>query len=159
MFETARDAFTGRRVRASHVLVSTEYARTDAEKAEARRKAERLRAGILAGADFAEVARAHSECPSRESGGDLGFISRRGQLVEEFARAAFALEPGEVSGVVESRVGFHVVKVTAEEKGRDVALDEVREEVTRAVVEDRTREILAELRAGARIVDPNAPGE
>ncbi len=77
----------------------------------AQKQAEELIAKLNEGADFADLAQEHSHDPSTaKRGGDLGWFPRR-QMVEEFADAAFALQPGQVSGVVESPFGFHVIKV------------------------------------------------
>lgn len=99
-------------VRASHILISTENL-PEAEKAAARNRAELVRAeACKPGADFATLAAQYSACPSRARGGDLGFLSRKGLMTEAFAAAAFALQPGQVSELVESQHGFHIIKVT-----------------------------------------------
>ena len=86
-------------VRASHILVKTEKEAND------------LLSQIKAGSDFGQLARAHSQCPSGKSGGDLGYFGR-GQMVKEFEIAAFGLEPGQVSQPVKTQFGFHLIKVT-----------------------------------------------
>lgn len=81
-----------------------------AEKAAARAKAESLLVEIRNGGDFEQIAKRESMDGSREQGGDLGW-NRRGNLVPEFERVAFAMPPGAVSGVVETTYGFHIIKV------------------------------------------------
>jgi peptidyl-prolyl cis-trans isomerase C len=66
---------------------------------------------INAGKDFAELAKANSNCPSGKQGGDLGFFSR-GRMVKEFEDAAFSMEVGQVSEPVKTQFGYHLIKVT-----------------------------------------------
>lgn len=87
------------KVRASHILVSSQE------------KAKSILEEIKKGADFAKLAKKHSECPSSKKGGDLGFFSK-GRMVPEFEKAAFSLNPGEVSGPVKTEFGYHLIKVT-----------------------------------------------
>lgn len=103
------------RVRASHILLMYKgSARSTAtrSKDEARSGIEDLQRKITAGADFASLARTHSDCPSAAQGGDLGFFGK-GQMVPEFETAAFGMQPGEVSGVIETSFGYHLVTRTA----------------------------------------------
>jgi peptidyl-prolyl cis-trans isomerase SurA len=80
-------------------------------KAEARAKVERLRDSLALGVDFGDLARRHSEDPgSAKQGGDLGLV-RRGQFVKEFETAVFALKEGEVSNVVETQFGYHLIQL------------------------------------------------
>ena len=87
------------KVRASHILVKTE--------AEAKDILEELKNG----ASFGDLAKDRSLCPSKKRGGDLGFFSR-GKMVREFEKAAFALKKGELSDVVKTQFGYHILKVT-----------------------------------------------
>jgi len=115
----------GESVRASHILV-TAPADDEATRAAAREKAADLLARIRAGADFATLAREHSNDPgSAANGGDLGFF-QQGQMVGPFNDAAFSLEPGVVSELVETEYGFHIIKVAEKQPGRTISLDEVR---------------------------------
>ncbi len=84
---------------ARHILVETEEA------------CQALKAQIEAGTDFAEVARAHSKCPSREQGGDLGEFSQ-GQMVPEFDKVVFSGEVGKVHGPVKTQFGYHLLEIT-----------------------------------------------
>jgi parvulin-like peptidyl-prolyl isomerase len=86
-------------VRASHILVENES------------KANELKKQIDGGYDFARVAKKHSKCPSRESGGDLGFFGK-GMMVKEFEDAAFSLDIGQVSEPVKTQFGYHLILVT-----------------------------------------------
>lgn len=81
-------------------------------QAEAKSQIEQLKAQVDGGADFAELARAHSDCPSGKRGGDLGAFGR-GQMVGAFEDAAFGLEVGATSGVVETGFGYHLIRRTA----------------------------------------------
>lgn len=103
------------RVRASHILLMYKgSARSSAtrSKAEALSGIQAMQTQIKAGADFAALAREHSDCPSGASGGDLGFFGR-GQMVPAFETAAFAMQPGETSDVIETDFGYHLVTRTA----------------------------------------------
>lgn len=101
-------------VRASHILLMyAGSARSSAtrSKEEALQQIEALKAQLDGGADFAELARAHSDCPSSESGGDLGAF-HEGQMVPAFEQAAFGLDVGATSGVVETDFGYHLIQRT-----------------------------------------------
>ncbi len=93
---------------ASHILCSTDSASVE----DATKTIEDLKAQLDDGADFADLAREHSACPSGRSGGDLGNFPR-GVMVSEFEVAAFALEVDEVSGPVVTDFGVHLIKRTA----------------------------------------------
>jgi hypothetical protein len=103
------------RARASHILIAYQGAtRSSATrpKDEAKKLAEQLLARVRAGQDFAKLATDHSDdTTAKARGGDLGFFDRT-RMVKPFADAAFALKPGEVSAVVETEFGFHVIKRT-----------------------------------------------
>jgi peptidyl-prolyl cis-trans isomerase C len=86
-------------VRASHILVKIEA------------EACNILDQIKTGSDFAELAKAHSECPSKRKGGDLGYFSK-GQMVKEFEEAAFGMQRGQVSEPVQTQFGYHIIKVT-----------------------------------------------
>jgi len=101
-------------VRASHILLmyaGSERSTASRSKAEAQAAIAKLKAELDAGADFAELATAHSDCPSASRGGDLGLFGR-GQMVRPFEEAAFGLEVGAVSGVVETPFGYHLIHRT-----------------------------------------------
>ena len=114
--------------RASHILIAAEKLGKD----KARQKAEEVLREVQAKpAAFAELARKHSDDPgSASQGGDLGFFGR-GMMVKPFEDATFALRDGEVSGVVESDFGFHIIKLTGQHVAREKPLAEVRGEIER----------------------------
>lgn len=136
-----RNAFryeTTEQVRASHILFKTD-AGQDVD--ETRKRAEEVLAQARAGADFAELARTHSEDTSAAEGGDLGFFTR-GQMVPQFENVAFSLPVGEVSDVVQTQFGFHIIKVTDREEPLRRPLDDVREEVRAAIVQTKASELM-----------------
>ncbi len=99
-------------------------------------KARRLLQEIRQGADFAEVARMHSESASREAGGDLGFFEK-GELTEGLEEAAFALSPGGVSDVIRMGSAFYVLRVEEKVDEKVKALEEVRSEVADAIFQEK----------------------
>lgn len=116
--------------RASHILVKVEQGAGAAEREKAKAKAEALLAEVRkTPAAFAELARKNSDDPgSAARGGDLDFFGR-GQMVKPFEEAAFALKKGEISGIVESDFGYHIITLTAQRGGQNRPFEEVRAEV------------------------------
>ena len=107
--DNAQQFSTPEQVRASHILFETE----GKDKAEVRKRAEAVLAQAKApGADFAKLANEHTdEAIGKTRGGDLDFFGR-GQMVPEFDQAAFAMEVGQISDLVETQYGFHIIKLT-----------------------------------------------
>ena len=98
-------------IQASHILVSYDQAQNSTSqliKEDALEHIENLKSRLQTGSEFSEVAREYSDCPSAEKGGDLGVFGR-GAMVPAFDAAAFDLEIGEVSDVVESEFGYHLI--------------------------------------------------
>lgn len=101
-------------VRASHILLMyAGSARSTATRSKDQALAEiqKLKTDIDGGADFADLARQHSDCPSGKSGGDLGSFGR-GQMVKAFEDSAFGMSVGQTSGVVETDFGYHLIQRT-----------------------------------------------
>ncbi len=101
-------------IRASHILASFYNSQKQLDSAAAKAKIDTVLKQLKAGADFAELASKYSDDPgSKNKGGDLGFFARR-QMVKEFDEAAFNLKVGEISGIVRTNFGYHIIKVTDE---------------------------------------------
>lgn len=104
--------FDGTEVQASHILLSCGQGSSTAKRAEVRKQLEQIAADIKAGKiKFADAAEKHSKCPSGEKGGDLGAFAFH-RMVPPFSQTAFALKVGDVSGIVETQFGFHIITVT-----------------------------------------------
>lgn len=88
-----------KQVKASHILVKTES------------EANKILEDLKRGASFAKLAQEKSECPSKKKGGDLGWFGK-GKMVPEFEKAAFSLKKGEISDIVKTKFGYHIIKVT-----------------------------------------------
>lgn len=143
------------RVKVSHILVGVESNATAEQKEQAKEEAEALRTRLAAGEDFAALARESSDDPgSKERGGDLDWVAR-GATVPPFEEAAFSLEPGEISDVVETSFGYHILKV-AERKPSGVAPyeeveDRIEEFLTQEALQKRVQSEVETLKAKAEI--------
>jgi peptidyl-prolyl cis-trans isomerase C len=146
---------SGERLRASHVLVRVPGDATQAQREELRKKAQGLRDRIAKGEDFAALARQFSgDAGSAPRGGELE-VFHRGQMVPPFEAAAYALKPGELSELVETPFGFHVIKLHERIPALKVPFEVARERLVAALVEERRNErigqLVAQLWAHARI--------
>ena len=148
-------------IRVRHILIMPEEGTTDPNEAMAKAKktAEDLLAKIKDGADFAETAKENSDCPSASNGGDLDFFAR-GTATPEFEETAFALEVGQVSGVVATEYGFHIIKTTDHKDPSDLTFEQARETIIKNLtLEERNafaEEYLKKLKAEAKIVYPTS---
>lgn len=128
----------------SHILIRVAPDATEEARAEAKKKAEDVRKALLEGSDFASLARAVSECPSAQRGGDLGLIPTERKGDGPFDEAAFSQPVGEIGEVVESPVGFHVIKVTEEVQRTTLTYDEVKDQILNALKMQAQRAVGAE---------------
>jgi peptidyl-prolyl cis-trans isomerase D len=139
---------TPEQVRASHILLQT----GGKDEGEVRQRAESILKQVKGGADFAEIARKVSEDEgSASQGGDLDYFGR-GRMVPEFEEVAFALEPGQISDLVRSQFGFHIIKVVDKRPATTRALDEVRDQIAEQLAYERAQQqatTLAEQLRGA----------
>jgi peptidyl-prolyl cis-trans isomerase C len=147
-------------VHARHILIKVPPGADEAAKAEARKKIEAVEKQVKAGEDFEALAVAHSQGPSAPKGGDLGFFGR-GQMVASFEEAAFALEPGKVSGVVETEYGYHLIqsveKKPAETVSYENAKDQIEEFLKQEKLQDEVARYVEELKKAATIERFPAP--
>jgi hypothetical protein len=131
----------GRRVRARHILIRYPDDPSPAQREQTQQLAEEVRERAEAGEDFGDLARRYSEDPgSAQQGGDLGWFEP-GMMVQQFEQAAFRLQPGEISDVVETLFGLHVIKV---EERETPAFEELREPFRQQVAEMRRQESLGD---------------
>ncbi len=120
---------TPKKVSARHILLKFGDSDDEGARQEIRTRMDAILADVRAeGAEFAALATEHSEDSSASRGGDLGFFDK-GRMVQEFSDAAFALDVGAISDVVETKYGLHIIKVEAIQEASTKALDEVRNEV------------------------------
>jgi peptidyl-prolyl cis-trans isomerase C len=128
-------------VRARHILVAAEANAPEAEKQKARQEAEDLLARARKGEDFAALAAEHSDDPgSKVRGGELPWFSR-GQMVPPFEQAAFALkEPNELSPVVESPFGYHVIQLLERKEPQPIPFEQVRERIAAGLRQEKQQE-------------------
>lgn len=117
-------------VRASHILVAVPADATDEVKKTKRAAIDAARSRVLKGEDFAKVASEVSDCPSKQNGGDLDFFSK-GQMVPEFEKAAFGMKDGEVSEVVTTQFGYHVIKRTGSQEAQKRPMDKMKDVIAR----------------------------
>jgi peptidyl-prolyl cis-trans isomerase C len=160
--ENEADYNTPEQVKASHILIKPDPNIVDVNeaKAKASAKAKDLLKQVKAGADFATLAKENSDCPSKVKGGDLGFFER-GSMVPEFEDAAFGMQPGQVSGVVETQFGYHIIKVTDRKPPGLTPFEKAKPEIVKKLEDMKKgqlfRQYVDKLRAEAKIEYP--PGK
>lgn len=145
----------GEQLKASHILVSVDQKGTPEEKKKAKEKAEALLKRVKGGEDFSTVASKESTCPSRAVGGQLGAFGK-GQMTPPFEKAAYALRnKGDISSVVETEFGFHIIKLEERIAPATDRFEDVKERITQYLKQEQTRkavgDFLAQLRHKAKI--------
>jgi peptidyl-prolyl cis-trans isomerase C len=141
-------------VKASHILIKVEAGATEAQKTEARKKIDTVQQKLKDGGDFAELAKEYSEGPTKTRGGDLGFF-RRGQMVKPFDDVVFNMKTNEVSGMVETRFGYHIIKVYDKKPEETLAYADVKEKLNQRMKQERVEKdanlYVNQLKKGAKI--------
>jgi peptidyl-prolyl cis-trans isomerase D len=141
-FEDNRETFgTPKRVRARHILFQLTPEAPQETLDAVRAKAQKVLEEARSGADFAELARQYSEDPgSKDQGGDLGFFTRE-RMVKSFSDAAFSMAPGQISDLVASRFGWHIIKVEQIEEATEPVLAEVYDEIQKKLVKEAAKNL------------------
>lgn len=144
-YEENKDTFaTPEQVRASHILVET------------KEEADAIKKELDEGADFATLAKEKSTDSSAANGGDLGFFGK-GDMVEEFEKAAFSMEINEISEPIKSDYGYHIIKKTDYKEATDPTLEDKKEEIRKLLVDQQVSELsstwLSDLRSNAKITN------
>ncbi|MGB5745870.1 MAG: peptidylprolyl isomerase [Desulfobacterales bacterium] len=124
------------KVKASHILIKVEPTADDAKKAEAGKKIEEIQQKLKEGGDFAQLAKEYSEGPSSTKGGDLGYF-QRGQMVKPFEDTAFSMKANEVSGRVETRFGYHLIKVYDKKPEQTLSYADVKDKIAQRLKQEK----------------------
>ena len=142
------------RVRAQHILIKLEPGADEQKKSEARKKLEGVKKRVLAGEDFGKLAKEYSEGPSNVREGDLGYFTR-GRMVKPFEDAAFKLAPNEISDIVETQFGYHLIKVLDHQAAKDPSFDEIEPRVMEILrnkkIQQKYEAYIYKLRQNAKI--------
>jgi peptidyl-prolyl cis-trans isomerase C len=141
-------------VRAGHILIKVDSQADESQKAEARKALKKIQQKIEKGEDFSAIAKESSQCPSSAKGGDLGYF-RRGQMVKPFQEAAFSLRPGEVSDIVETKFGYHLIKVMDKKPESTIpykdAKDKIKQHLKGENVQEEVSLYVAKLKEKAKV--------
>ena len=124
---------TGDQVRASHILLKTE------------KEAQDVLAQLKAGGKFEDLAKKYSVDPAGAKGGDLGWFGK-GSMIPEFEKVAFSLKEGETSGIVKTKFGYHIIKLTGKRAAGILPLAEVKDQIKAAILPEKQQEIFKKMR-------------
>jgi len=124
-------------VRASHILIKVDFQAEQSVKDAKRAKLQEVQKRLKVGEDFAVLAKEISECPSNIKGGDLGYFER-GKMVKPFEDVVFKLKTGEVSDIVETRFGYHLIKVVDKKPASVVGYEDVKDKIGQYLKKEKT---------------------
>jgi peptidyl-prolyl cis-trans isomerase C len=151
-YDENKEFFDGVAVRASHIVIRLAPDAPAAERQAARDKLLAVRQEIVTGKlDFAEAAKKYSQCPTAPKGGDLDYFPRKGMLDETFAKVAYATPVGQVSDIVQTDFGLHLIKVTDRKPGQPSDFSKIKEEVRDFAVMELRQLLLVQLRKTAKV--------
>lgn len=141
-------------IRVHHILFKIANPRDEKQVTVAETKARRILDKIKKGGNFEEMARQYSDDPSAFKGGDLGFFAQ-GDMIKEFETAAFALNAGEVSNLVKTQLGFHIIRLDEKKPSLKIPFDEVKLDILNQLKQERSNSVFEkyvnELKAKAKI--------
>ena len=126
-------------MRVSHISIQSDPKGDDSRKKELRGKAEKILKKLKDDQDFADLAREYSDGPTKNKGGDLGYL-RKGQLEKQFESKVLALKKGEITDIIETEYGFHIFKVTDIKPETILAYENVKEKVKKFLVDEKTKQ-------------------
>ena len=132
------------KVKARHILFKVKKDATPEEIAKVKARAEFVLKQARAGKDFAALARKYSQGPTAKEGGELGWFER-GQMIKPFSDAAFSLKKGEISGLVRTDFGFHIIKVEDRREAGIRPLKEVKDEILKKLTASRAEELASDI--------------
>lgn len=153
-YEDNKKSFYKDEVEASHILISTvdenDKPLSDKKKEEAKKKAEDILKKVKAGEEFSALAKEYSDDPgSASKGGDLGFFTK-GQMVKPFEEAAFSMKVGEISDLVESEFGYHIIKVT-DKVDEQLSLEDKKDNIKDTLLYDKYSKSIKKLAEDAKV--------
>lgn len=138
-YENEKDSFQQPEQRhARHILFKVAASDSDARRAEQKKKAETVLASTRKGEDFSVLASKFSEGPTKDRGGDLGFFTK-GQMVPAFDKAVFSLQAGQISDLVETPFGFHIIKLEAVRPAKIRSFDQVKDSLAATISKEKAR--------------------
>jgi peptidyl-prolyl cis-trans isomerase C len=126
-------------IKASHILIKVEPGADEIKKSEAKQKIKNIQQQLNKGEDFAKLAKEFSGCNSKNNGGDLGYF-QRGQMVKPFEDVAFALKNEEVSDIVETQFGYHIIKVIDKKPANTIAYENVKKDLAQHLKQEKTNQ-------------------
>ena len=143
VYDQKKDKFkTDAQIKASHILLKTD------------KEAEDVQSQLKAGGKFEDLAKKYSIDPAGAKGGDLGWFSK-GSMIPEFEKVAFALKEGEVSGIVKTKFGFHIIKLTGKRPAGIIPFAEVKDQLKAELLPEKQQEVFKkikeDLKKGAKI--------
>ena len=126
--DNQKEFWESSQIRAKHILILFEKDVSEKIRKEKNKQIKQILAELKEGKDFAEAAKEYSEDVSASLGGDVGFV-KKGQMVPEFEKAVYRLKEGEISDVVETEYGYHIIKAEEIQKGRTLPFKEVKNKI------------------------------
>ena len=126
-------------VKASHILIKVSEKATPEEKKAAKDKIDALRTRLMSGEDFAKLAKENSEDGSAANGGDLGYF-KKGDMVKPFEDSAFGMDKDQMSPVIETQFGYHIIKVTDKKAAHTLTYEEVSKDIEKFLINKNKRD-------------------